>query len=740
MADGQTLEAGSARESMSALATVQAHLGAHRWADAAQVLAALPSRQSSEQFQLNICRNLAAMKQFRPTVYQAILHASEPERYTVGAAASGHPTIFHRADDGSQVPLSPGNQPVAALSSTFASIKEPYQAGRAMAILGMGDGYLLKSCALNPPALAFGTQQAVYLLEPDAQAVLACMTIHDYTGADGPIEQERFIWCVGGEFMAAARECLIGEQYNPAPVIEVSQSPNSRQIGVQLKALLAEQFSLFKKNQASVSAYYAAIAREQWREVFGANPPRTPRVLLVTTRCSSVLQYSTRDAAEGFQAIGWEPRIFIEPKPHHAFSAAKIIEIVAEFQPDLIFQIDHLRSEWNELFPLQLPFVCWVQDHMSSLTNTAAGASVTSRDFLLCGMPGMYTDRFGYPARQFLQLPKLTRIPLRPASGRSDGDDLVYVSSASAVPRERAMEIVKGQSESSPARRILAGCCERMIAHYETGGSLPMIGSIEPLLAETEGEVGIAITDPEARRRTLETLFDRLNNALYRQQAMRWAKSIAGRHGLKLSVYGPGWDRNPEYASYARGTILYGEPLESLTRSSKINLVLEPTLNISHQRLLDALVAGGFCLIRHHPANVLFQNFLNFLTRHAPPSACTVGQVRAALAGESREAFERQLDGLAEYAVLGDPVTHMRGLRNSEILLDRPEALPNLSDVSFNSESEMEALVLSFLADEGKRREIARRQRIDVEARFSYAHGMKRVTAWIGNLLAEEGR
>jgi hypothetical protein len=145
-------------------------------------------------------------------------------------------------------------------------------------------------------------------------------------------------------------------------------------------------------------------------------------------------------------------------------------------------------------------------------------------------------------------------------------------------------------------------------------------------------------------------------------------------------------------------------------------------------------------LIRHHPANVLFQDFLNFLVKHLPDSVNDVAQARAAVSADHRSAFERQLEGLRDYAFLGDPVTHMRGLRNSQILLDRPEALPHLSDVSFTNEAQMESRVLSFLADDEMRHHIAGMQRIDVESRFSYAEGMRRTIRWIGQLLAEESR
>ena len=291
--------------------------------------------------------------------------------------------------------------------------QENYQAGKAIAILGMGDGYLLKSCALHPPAALFGYQQAIYVFEPDAQAVLACMSIHDYTGPDGPIAQERFHWCVGSNCRDMARDILLGSSLNPPPLVEVrlrSQRRGSRQYPGR-DVMPASLYDEYVADKATLGEYYAAIDRTEWIEIFSDAPARKPRVLFLTTRRSSVLQYCTADTSAAFDTLGWETNTFIEPKPSHLPSAFKLTQLLVEFKPDLVFQIDHLRSEWGDLMPPQLPFVCWIQDHLDNLTSKAAGRAIGLRDYQLCGMPSMYTDRFDYPSRQFLKMPKLTRLP-----------------------------------------------------------------------------------------------------------------------------------------------------------------------------------------------------------------------------------------------------------------------------------------------------------------------------------------
>ncbi len=737
MADGATIGEMEARAAV--LAAVQQSMATGRWAEAAGLLARLGDLSGAESFQLNVSRNQAAMQRCRPAVYRALVEAREAGRYSVGVAKTGHPTIFFQPEQGEPQSMSPGNEPVAALSTVFAAIKKQYQAGNPMAMLGVGDGYLVKSCAMHAPKVAFDRQQAVYLFEPDAQAVLACMTIHDYSGEAGPIEQERFQWFIGQGYVEAARECLLGDLFNATPVFEVSQSPKAAAMGAALRRLLEEVFADYQRARAGVWAHYATVSGEEMAAVFSEAPARKPRVLLITTRKSSVLQYSTRDAAEGFREIGWEPVVFIEPKAHQVVTASKLMAVLEEFKPDLVFQIDHLRSEWRDAYPPQLPFGCWVQDHLPNLTNRDAGAAVGVRDYVLTAMPAMYVERYGYPRRQCVDLSKLTRVPKRPASWVSDGDDLAYVSSASEAPAEMLGQIAPRYAAEPALRQLVMAAGGRMLEVYQGGGALPTPRAVSDLLAAVEAETEIRITHAELRQEVVDVLFDRLSNLLYRQQGLRWAAGIARRLGLTLSVYGPGWERHEEFREFARGKVQYGEDLEALTRRSRINLVLEPFFSVSHQRLLDGLVAGGFLLVREHPSNTLFQELLNFLTAHRQTAGVSsVEEVRAVLRGEVLARFNELMGRCECLTGFGDLVDLVGGAERSGMLLAREWALPHLGDVSFGSEAEMEQRVVGHLADVGQRRRVAETQRMDVEGRLSYAAGMTRVVKQIGALIAGE--
>ena len=116
--------------------------------------------------------------------------------------------------------------------------------------------------------------------------------------------------------------------------------------------------------------------------MLGENPPRPPRALVITTRFSTVLQFSSAETADAFRKLGWDVKLLIEPSAVHGMNRIAMRHAVAEFKPDVVFQIDHLRSEYSGLFPANLVSICWIQDHLQNLMNANAGASITPRAIL----------------------------------------------------------------------------------------------------------------------------------------------------------------------------------------------------------------------------------------------------------------------------------------------------------------------------------------------------------------------
>jgi hypothetical protein len=211
------------------------------------------------------------------------------------------------------------------------------------------------------------------------------------------------------------------------------------------------------------------------------------------------------------------------------------------------------------------------------------------------------------------------------------------------------------------ALNILRDGARRVIARYDAGESVSTYGEIRAIVRDVQAAQGVTLA-PDETLAVSKWLTHPFNDALYRQQALRWAAAAAKELGLSLGLYGNGWDAHPDFAAYARGPVAYGEPLRELTRRAAINLQIVPYLCL-HQRLLDGLAAGGFFLVRQNPNDVHPQALLNFLEQHAGPTARTTASARAAIPAELCPEFERLL-ALAAPGIVStdaeDPVTLVR--------------------------------------------------------------------------------
>jgi hypothetical protein len=710
-----------------------------RWADAEWLFSRVEPRDAAAEMNRRLAANMSAMQAHRPDAYQRLLDLPTTNTLVIAPArdGSGRPTIYFKRANGTAVSLCAGPDPVAAAQSGNAGLEGATPNGESLGLCGIGDGYVLAVLAAKRRPLVMDMEQAVFVFEPDPQLVRLVLMLHDFSGPAGAIAAERFRWFIGPDWAEQAEEAARQMPSQGLPAISLQQSLDGAEMHARVEAGIQRLIEADDARRQEIEAYYASLPPAEIAAVFSDRPPRRPRVLLPTTRFSTVLQYSNHDAAEAFRAMGWDAEVLIEPGPSHRNYTHTFRAVLARFKPDLVFQIDHLRHEHGDMFPPNLPFACWVQDHLPNLTTGEAGARVGPNDFVLSGMQQMYVNRYGYPRRQMLGLTKLTRPPKRPASWRSDGEDLIYVSTASQTPDAITQRLV--EQFPPPLEPVIRACAGRMVEHYERGGSLPTHYDVRLFVERVEKSIGMRVTDAQLRSAMTDALFDRLSNLLYRQQALGWAAAIASRRGLKLGIYGTGWDEHPTFAPFARGPVKYGPALEELTRRSRINLAMEPFFAPSHQRLLDGLAAGGFFLVREHPASTLTPELWRFLAEHSPGNASTVTKVRDGLAPDMRAAFDELIARAGCLAEFGDPVEFVldvaaAGLRDGD---GRGEALPDLGTVSFRDAATMEARVLEFLGSAQRRREISQRQWESVARRRTYEAGVSRIVRSIGRLLAD---
>lgn len=715
----------------------QLHFHYERWLEAADCLCQLKKPSLEHKLRITLARNFHALRQHRPSIYRILTDVEIGNAYQIHPSPSGMPSLMAVGSDGSRTLLAGGPDPQQAVHQLCQRLASSFQSGTPLALLGIGDGYALNEIVRQSPTLFLGRRQAIYLFEPDPRLVFACLLLHDMTGPQGPIESQNVLWYIGKGWAERFRVDLLTSRTLPFPQVSVKLGHRPEPIEQVLRSALTELTTIDARCKQEIANYYQSLTASDFSRAVRHQANRAPRVLLLTTRFSAVLQHSTRDVAEAFRRLGWETHLIIESAPHHVLSRVGIRQVLVEFKPDLVFQIDHHRFEHGDLFPANLPFVNWIQDLLPHLMTPETGKKLSLRDFVLTPSRQRWIEEYAYPPRQCLEFRKLTRVPIRPISWISHNNRVTYVSNWSQLPSTIHQELLTGTSGQT--RQVIDMVCQKMIAVYESGQSLPTPGDVRRVILETMQQLQVT-AEERVLRHTTTRLFDRMNNLLFRQQGLRWVKQACQALGLELKIYGTGWDKHPDFSDFAGGTIDYGTDLEELTRHSAISLVLEPFVCVSHQRFLDAIVAGGFCLIRDNPINHNIHSIIE-LIRVSGKQVENAVRLLEALPETHREKYDQVMQACDRSDASPGAVDHVAivcALQKCKLLPKQGFMIPLWDRIIFDSPEKLQYQLARFTRDEELRVRIARAQRQYVEQRFSYQAGIHQALCFIQDRLDQE--
>lgn len=688
------------------------------WLDVAETLRA--SHEPGEVWLRTLATNLESMRAHRPRLYAQVIRAIR-SNLLADAIQMYNP---QQADDRAH--------------AVFVATRLLRQHGRSVALGGIGDGQVLRSFCKFPPKLILNREQEVMVIEPELPRLVAALGHTDLTGPRGAFEQRRITWYVGPDWVDELATDLINEPTRIAPV-RAEPTHDARPEIIDGLAEVEKRLAMAEEQRrAEVTTYYENLDDRELLNVLGPSPRRRPRMLMLTSQFSSVLQYSTNDSADAMRQLGWEVEVCTEKDLHHSMAPQAVLAAIASFKPDAIFHIDHMRYEMADIFPANLPHICWIQDHLANLANDFAAKSVGERDFILTGATYRYVSRYGYPRRQCIDMAKSSRPPELPATWTCDREDVFYVSHWSNKAEPTVAEMCQRTRElAGPlAERAMYDCCAEMMATYARGESYPTMQKVRTLIWGVFDRLGYVKT-PEMEHFFVDALFLRLNNILYRQQALTWTAEISEELGLKFGIYGRDWEKHPTLGKYARGVVQYGPDLEVLTRESRILLQLEPYACYTHQRMLDALLAGGFVVVRDHPFNTIPIQVRQFLDAYVPGQVITVDEAMECLAPPLQDQFKALLDEAVDIAAMGDVVDVVRGWQRSGLIGDGEVALPCLNEITFSSKESLRTLLTQFVRDDEARRRIASEQRQSVLDRLTYYQTLKGAMTKIHGLLRE---
>lgn len=668
-------------------------------------------------------RNLAAMEVASPeaaAVLRACLAGLRSPRYALARAPDGVPVVVCPSDASR----------VTGGAGVGAQLATALRSQSAIALAGVGDGRVLPLLTERPTGL-HGARPVTYLCEPDAERLLAAMSVHDLTGAAGPFSRAGVEWFVGDGWAERYRSVMLGNLMLMGPNLKIALGVSREQSEGVWDAVLEERRRAEAENLERATAWSATHTDDSLRVMFGLNPPRRPRVMLMTARFTSVLRYSIEAAARGFRAMGWDAVVVTESRDHERLNVPAIIAGIARHQPDVLFTANYLRHQLPPI-PEGLPFITWILDDVLDLINKETPARMGPRDFITGPWVHRYVTEWGYPADRAVVMPRLTEA-VGVMRKSVPAEDLVYVSSHAVEPTRMVDALVVEMGKDTPEARTVRCAGREMIDAYGGDSSVPLPRMVRALLEDAARAEGMEAPDAGWLARTTELLCLKLNNPLFRQQGLNWAAQVARERGLTLGIYGPGWDKNPRFAAYARGPVAYGDDLVALSRAARFNLRLEPYPPMCHQRLIDLCAAGAMTVSRRvgdweEPED----RYVCFFLKHLAGRAADTNAAMAMLGEPGRTELRACLDALAPTLprLAGTDLVsfYQERLRVGTLVDYQVSPLPpRYFETVFGNAAELGRVVDRFTRDETSRLDVMQRQHAAVMARHEYSAGLRRL-------------
>ncbi len=513
----------------------------------------------------------------------------------------------------------------------------------------------------------------------------------------------------------------------------------------QIKEMLSEQLARTTTLCAENEAAYESIGPAEWAQRFSNAAPRPLRVLGITSRFTTVLQFSMRDVKAAFERLGHTFETLIEPSDHDMLSSACFAKGVAEAKPDLFFVIDHHRAEYPGLLPKNVPYVCWVQDMLPNLASTSAGRAIGPMDFFLTPSIREMEMAYEYPPAQGRVTTTVTDDQLYSSEFLSDQElaphrcDFSYVSNQSKTPEEFHADFI-GQLPVDSAFHSLCDFLFRQLkSELMQSDRLSYPRRATDLLAEAAESMGLAIRATIQSDELALQYIHPLGELMFRQSALEWVAEFSEKHSLDFRLYGQGWENHPRLARFARGVAPNGSPLRAIYQAATINLQIIGTGAI-HPRLLDGLAAGGFFLIRKAPVDLLMDAAAGFTRESVAPDWRIQSRFGIDDLPQHRDVFEaeRILSGRQDIRDIRlDRTQHDHCI---ELLTGGKKRIAGLNlagyrDVAFGTRSEFVQMAARFLGDPDARKSIATRMRDTVVSQYTYTTMVRDLLTFLGERL-----
>ena len=445
----------------------------------------------------------------------------------------------------------------------------------------------------------------LYLFYRNFEDFIQCLQLYDLSPV---LESQRVVFIFGMEELT--QYFYDPQSVSPHRLLNVQNNDEIVQFFLRYRDYLPEETNRLK---SSIHDYYGAISR---KNILDSIIDGKPRIMFITSRFTTAIQYYTRDCALACERLGIPNQVLIEQSNLHRLNECSILKTIDDFKPDIIFQIDHFKWEWTSI-PENIVYVTWVQDILPNIASRESALKLGPLDFILNAYVTNidYLLQYGYKRETIID-------------GPLGANPYIYKEySLNEDEKERyGADICLFSNAGNPEKGLL-----NMINFVQ--GS-PIIETLVKVFKSAYREIyesfynGKIIYSPDDNIKFLTKCFEEnnisANQETIKQLATRWWEEVTFRilrsvplewlheKGYDMKIWGAEWVDHPVLSRYAQGVAENGETLSRIINASKIVLGTNPGIT-THPRLFESILSNSFYLGYAIPEKEDWCNIRNYL-------------------------------------------------------------------------------------------------------------------------------
>ncbi len=454
----------------------------------------------------------------------------------------------------------------------------------------------------------FGYRARFVVVQRDSAEMLDGASLCDLSGF---IADARSEWIVGGDAGERLRRMLDAQMTTNAAWMLVRNSWLRSKVEPDPNAMIQAQQSAataeINRLRASIDAAYAGRDRAWWAERYAEAASGGPplRVLVPTSRYTTVLKYVSADLVAALQRLGCEAELLMEPDDFSQLSMTHSLSVVDRLKPDLIVLANYPRSTTSGSFPANVPYITWLQDAMPHLFDAEVGRSLGDLDYLVGHLFIELFEKHEYPMERALAVSlvaddlKFHPAPVEPSLRERFACEVAMVSHQSETPEAMHDRIVAEHDHAPDIQAALRRIYPRIVAAVDDAMGYTVARRLREVCTEELGRVFGSSIPAKAMDVVYRGYAMPLGDRLMRHQTLGWAAEICDRRGWRLHLYGRGWEKHPTLARFAQGELNHGDELRAAYQCAAVQLHASST-TLVHQRIVECALSGGLCLCRLH--------------------------------------------------------------------------------------------------------------------------------------------